>query len=395
MKSTMLRNHSLFRPAILILISLGCFVTSAQAQPPEDPPPEETPQVDEWDAAKKIYEEKVTERKNTENKINEIFSNLVLGNREERAKQIKQIEDLKLRREELTVEVFEAAANLTQANEDGLDRQLTRLNLEYGKACMGGNKHGFPINPERTLEICEMLRERGFPAANLLPLEVHASISIQRFETAKEKINSAIEAGASKLEPLMDKVTKAEEKWNREKEFLDSENDLPTISIQTSHGEITLILYEDHAPETVRNFVSLIDQKFFDGHEFFEIKRGQMVRSGCPNNNGNSLAKYQIANEATRDDARHHFVGSISMVTNSDHTSCCHQFIITRAPLGHLDGNFPVFGRVLEGMDVMDKIVESAIVSGTSGETMPKIDSIKVLYRRPNTTYRPKKMENN
>lgn len=379
----------------LILVALCCMNTSVHSQTPEDPPTTETPQVEEWEAAKKAYDEKVNERKTTRKQINDIFANLTLTDREERAAQLKQIGQLKLRLEELKLEIFEAAVQLTKTNQEGLDRNITRVNLEYGQACAGGNKHCFPVNYQRTIEICELLRERGIPTANLLPLETHASVAIQQFESAKEKINAAIKAGASGLEPLLEKITQSEEKWTREQEFQAAENDLPRIRINTSLGTITLVLYEDNAPETVKNFVSLIDQNFFDGHEFFEVKRGQLVRSGCPKNNGSSLGKYQIENEATREDARHHFAGTISMVTNAEQTSCCHQFIIAHGPMPHLDGNFPVFGRIIEGIDTMDKIVESAILSEANSESMPKIESIEVLYRRSETDYRPRKIENN
>ena len=390
----MLYFSPLLRRVLLVLFVLGCFAVEVQAQSTDEPAPTETTQVDELEEAKEAYQQKFEERQSTERKIDDIFSNLAIGNPKERTKQLKEIEELQMRLPQLTIEVYEAAVHLAEVTPAGsLDRKIQRVTLEYCKACVGGNKHIFPINPVRSLEVCEVLKEGGFPATNLLPLEIHAAISIQDFEYAKTKINAVSESGVNGLEPLMDQVNQAEEKWIRESGFRAEEKDLPRIRMTTSHGDITFVLFEDNAPNAVRNFVSLIDKDFYDGHQFFEIKRGQLVRCGCPENNGSSSGMYKIANEASQENARHHFPGTLSMVTDDAQTACCHQFVITQVSTSHLDGNFPVIGRIIEGQEILDKIVQSAI--SETGDSKPKINSIEVLYRRPGSNYRPNKMEDN
>lgn len=384
------------RRVFLALVVIACLSDGLTAQSTDEPAPTETTQVDELEEAKKAYQRKVEEKQGTERKIDDIFSNLAIGNPKRRTKQLEEIEELQQRLPQLAVDVYEAAVNVAKVTPSGsLDSKILRINLEYCKACVGGNKHLFPVNPTRALEVCEVLKDVGFPAGNLLPLEIHAAVSIQDFDYARTKVDAVMESGVDGLDPFLEQVSQAEEKWNRESGFRAQEKDLPRIRMTTSHGDITFVLFEDHAPNAVRNFVNLIDRDFYDGHQFFEIKRGQLIRCGCPENNGKSTGEYRIASEAKEENARHHFTGTLSMVTDEGQTACCNQFIITQAPTSQLDGNFPVIGRIIEGQEILDVIIQAAITSGANSDSSPKINSIDVLYRRPDSTYRPIKMEDN
>jgi peptidyl-prolyl cis-trans isomerase B (cyclophilin B) len=106
----------------------------------------------------------------------------------------------------------------------------------------------------------------------------------------------------------------------------------------------------------VGNFVSLVEQGFYDDVTFHRVLAGFMAQGGCPEGSGLGGPGYRIFGEADRDDARKHFRGSLSMAHSGDPDSGGSQFFITFIPRPTLNGKHTVFGRVIEGMDVLAKL---------------------------------------
>jgi peptidyl-prolyl cis-trans isomerase B (cyclophilin B) len=127
---------------------------------------------------------------------------------------------------------------------------------------------------------------------------------------------------------------------------------LPVVTIVTSRGSIQLELFEDDAPNTVANFVSLVEQKFYDGLTFHRVEADFMIQGGCPQGDGMGGPGYRIDTEAS---AHKHLRGVISMANAGANTEGS-QFFITHRPCPHLDGRHAVFGRVIDGMDVVDAV---------------------------------------
>jgi cyclophilin family peptidyl-prolyl cis-trans isomerase len=146
--------------------------------------------------------------------------------------------------------------------------------------------------------------------------------------------------------------------WNEEHQLRekDAEANLPRVRLTTNKGDIVLELFEDQAPQTVGNFVSLVEQGFYDDVTFHRVLAGFMAQGGCPEGTGLGGPGYRIFGEADRDDARHHFRGSLSMAHSGDPDSGGSQFFITFIPRPTLNGKHTVFGRVIEGMDVLAKL---------------------------------------
>ena len=121
-------------------------------------------------------------------------------------------------------------------------------------------------------------------------------------------------------------------------------------------------LYEDIAPETVANFEKLANEKFYDGLIFHRVIPGFMIQGGCPNGNGMGGPGYTIKGEFNangfRNDLKHER-GVLSMARAMDPNSAGSQFFIMTTTSPHLDGQYAAFGRVTEGMEVADKIVNS------------------------------------
>ena len=121
-------------------------------------------------------------------------------------------------------------------------------------------------------------------------------------------------------------------------------------------------LYENIAPETVANFEKLANEKFYDGLIFHRVIPGFMIQGGCPNGNGMGGPGYTIKGEFNangfRNDLKHER-GVLSMARAMDPNSAGSQFFIMTTTSPHLDGQCAAFGRVTEGMEVADKIVNS------------------------------------
>ena len=134
----------------------------------------------------------------------------------------------------------------------------------------------------------------------------------------------------------------------------------PIVKIEMENGGvITAELYPDVAPNTVNNFISLIQKGYYDGLIFHRVIPGFMIQGGCPKGNGTGGSGYQIpgefaANGYTND--LRHTRGVLSMARAMDPDSAGSQFFIMHEDAPHLDGQYAAFGQVLEGMDVVDKI---------------------------------------
>ena len=134
----------------------------------------------------------------------------------------------------------------------------------------------------------------------------------------------------------------------------------PIVTITMDDGGvITLELYPNIAPETVNNFVSLVNKGFYDGLSFHRIIPGFMIQGGDPLGNGTGGPGYSIKGEfksnGFRNDLRHER-GVISMARAMDPNSAGSQFFIMHADAPHLDGSYAAFGKVIDGRGVVDSI---------------------------------------
>jgi cyclophilin family peptidyl-prolyl cis-trans isomerase len=123
---------------------------------------------------------------------------------------------------------------------------------------------------------------------------------------------------------------------------------------ETSMGNFTIELFEEQVPKTVGNFVQLAEKNFYDGVVFHRVIDGFMIQGGDPTGTGRGGPGYQFADEF-HPQLKHNTPGILSMANAGPNTNGS-QFFITLAPTPHLDGRHAVFGKVIEGMDVVQKI---------------------------------------
>jgi peptidylprolyl isomerase/peptidyl-prolyl cis-trans isomerase B (cyclophilin B) len=123
-------------------------------------------------------------------------------------------------------------------------------------------------------------------------------------------------------------------------------------------GKFTIELYPEYAPETVKNFEKLVGEGFYDGLTFHRVVDGFMAQAGDPNGNGtggsSETIKGEFSSNGFRQNVLKHTRGIVSMARSSNPNSASSQFFICYTDADFLDGNYAAFGRVLNGMDVVD-----------------------------------------
>ena len=159
--------------------------------------------------------------------------------------------------------------------------------------------------------------------------------------------------------------------------------DKVNVVIETEKGTIKAELYPDVAPITVANFQKLVSEGFYDGLTFHRIIEGFMIQGGDPKGNGSGGSPDKIKGEFLANGVENnlkHERGVLSMARSNAMNSASSQFFIMQETKPHLDGLYAAFGKVTEGMEVVDEIVASTQVEDEDGtvlpENQPKILSI-------------------
>ena len=136
----------------------------------------------------------------------------------------------------------------------------------------------------------------------------------------------------------------------------------PIVTFEMENSDIIKAeLYPEIAPNTVKNFISLINKNYYDGLIFHRVINGFMIQGGCPNGNGMGGPGYQIKGEFSQNGFTNnlkHTEGVLSMARSMMPNSAGSQFFIMHKNSPHLDGQYAAFGKVTEGMDVVNKIAE-------------------------------------
>jgi cyclophilin family peptidyl-prolyl cis-trans isomerase len=190
---------------------------------------------------------------------------------------------------------------------------------------------------------------------------------------------------AAEVERTLEQAKAARPLWAEELKKREAEakaDDLPRVKLVTARGEIVVELFENEAPNAVANFIDLCSKNFYDGTTFHRVELNMMAQGGDPlsrnkdpDDDGTGGPGYTFRDELGPG-YRRHFRGSLSLAHRGKDTNGS-QFFLTHRPLDHLDGIHGVFGRVIQGMDVVDKIRKGDVLTRT-----------EILRTRPHA-YRP------
>lgn len=359
-------------PRRLAFITLVCLVLAGYvtADGQEGPPAlvaqatEAGPDpVQDQVETKKTFAEIVAQIRKNEGKINRLFSTIPIGFPEQQTAHMNEIEQLKAENGALKGQMESAALTAYKTNA-GADRRAARIVFSILSDKIDVvTRDGF-FDPQGALEIADMMMKAGsengetqgqIPATDIAYQAFRASFAIEDFDQADKMLKTIENSGISIRPSIREQMEKTRELWNRElkiRRLESSTDDLPRVKLETSAGDIVVELFENHAPQTVANFISLVEKHLYDDLTFFHVIPGEFAKTGCPLDNGSGDPGYRIPSEYDREQIRHHFSGTLSMV-NSGRDTGGSQFRILHQPNGQFDGNSTAFGRVIEGMDVV------------------------------------------
>jgi len=238
-------------------------------------------------------------------------------------------------------------------------------------------------DPLRGLDLARLLQEAGSQEEQVLLTGATAAMIVSDLDAASTFLKAASDAGVDS-----DKVSSLEQALETERPKVEAEmakraaeaqaDDLPRVKIETSKGTIVVELFENEAPNAVANFISLVEKHFYDGTVFHRVIPQFMAQGGDPKGTGSGGPGYSIACECELPGARKHFLGSLSMAHAGKDTGGS-QFFLTFRPTEHLDGKHTVFGRVIEGLDVLPKIQRT---EGPMAGLPDKIVKAEVIRKR-------------
>jgi cyclophilin family peptidyl-prolyl cis-trans isomerase len=238
---------------------------------------------------------------------------------------------------------------------------------------------------ENGARLAKILTDNKFEAKELDLLAGLSFFATADFENAGKFLKLASDSGATNQNGrrYLAALDKSKELWEKEQAIRQAEDEaknLPKVKLTTTKGDIVVALFENEAPIATANFISLAEKKFYDGLPFHRVIAGFMAQAGDPKGDGTGGPGYTIPCECFQENHRMHFRGSLSMANTGKRDSGGSQFFITFQPTPHLDGKHTVFGRVIEGLDVLAKLQR-----GNPGDPLPpdKIIKATVLYKRP------------
>lgn len=306
----------------------------------------------------------------------------------------------KLLKERVDAMIDAALAEYKQspnANPEITDTLLTVAEHDIRGA--GQNSQGGD-NYERALEVIDALVEGGLAEKyKTLPIYgIVAAFNTSDLDAALRYRQLAVETKAFDKQPS-EKDTAAMEVFTtaiqfaqmieQEQEIVAAEqkirdaealaDDLPRVRMTTSKGDIVIELFENEAPIAVANFLTLVKSEFYDGVFFHRVLPRFMAQGGDPDGNGSGGPGYTIKCECQEPNARMHFRGSLSMAHAGRDTGGS-QFFLTFVPTRHLDRRHTVFGRVIEGMEVLAEL--QRIEPGERGVNRDKIVKATVIRDR-------------
>lgn len=350
---------------------------TAEAKKPE--PADKTPELEAFDKLVGEWKDLLAELVTLQEKYR-------AANSEEHAAIEKQWDTAIAKGEELRPKIVEAAEkayvaapNTQKEVSDFLERVL--------RSSVASDDY------ELAFEVGSLLDKNKAPIDDLPRLMGKASFGACEFDAAERYFEQLQKTGRldATVGTLAQSLPKYKEAWPKEQKIREAEakaDDLPRVLLKTNKGDITVELFENEAPNTVANFVSLVESGYYDGLTFHRVLPGFMAQAGCPKGDGSGGPGYRIECECDEPNHRLHFRGSLSMAKTAQPDTGGSQFFLTFQPTPHLDGQHTVFGRVIDGMGVMAEL-QRIDPDDPRGEQPDKILKAEVLRKRDHE-YKPK-----
>jgi cyclophilin family peptidyl-prolyl cis-trans isomerase len=288
-----------------------------------------------------------------------------------------------------TVASLEAAGLKAYAEAPNEDPQLTRFLVKLADDCIQRDDYA------GAKRVTDVLIEHDCAEKQIYDSAAIAAFVLNDYDNAETYFKLASDAGVLSTygKELQPSVAEHKELWAKEQAIREAEataDDLPRVKLMTSKGDIVLELFENEAPDTVGNFISLVEKGFYDGLNFHRVLKNFMAQGGDPKGDGSGGPGYTIYCECYKPEYRRHFQGSLSMAHAGRDTGGS-QFFLTFRQTPHLNGRHTCFGRVIEGMDVLSKL-QRRDPQGTTTAAPDSIVKAEVVRKRDHA-YAPRKVE--
>jgi cyclophilin family peptidyl-prolyl cis-trans isomerase len=376
--------------ALILCILLFCGVSSWAQEPAEKAkaPPDPAAKTDE--PAKTPAEQFKTvhgEWNALDKRLSELQASYATAAPAAREEIKKQYTELVTRSTEMLPEL-RAAAEAAYVAEPNKDPEVTTTLIGLVAYDLRRDEY------ESALKLTKVLEDKKCEEAVLFGVAGQAAYSSDDYDTAEKYLTIASKAGKLDEEgqKMLADLPEQKKAWAAEKAIRDKEaaaDDLPRVKLETSKGNIVIELLENEAPQAVANFVSLVEKKFYDGLTFHRVLPNFMAQGGDPTGTGSGGPGYNIFCECYQENARKHFRGTLSMAHAGRDTGGS-QFFLTFRPTTYLNGRHTVFGRVIEGHDVLAKL--QRVNPQAANQPQPdKIVKAEVVRKRPHA-YEPKKV---
>ena len=269
------------------------------------------------------------------------------------------------------------------------DRELTRFLVKILADDFSRDSY------EDAAMLSQSLLDNGYDNVEVFNQGAVAAFNTNNYDKAKHYLEEAKSRGnlTDPAKQVSELLADYRGYWEAENAIRQKEaeaDDLPRVKITTNKGEMVVELFENEAPNTVGNFISLIEKEFYNGLTFHRVLPSFMAQGGCPQGTGSGGPGYEIYCECHQENYRKHFRGTLSMA-HAGRDSGGSQFFITFVPTPHLNGRHTGFGRVIKGFDVLAKINRTE----QSGDEKPVLDKILTMevIRKRDHEYKPDKVQ--
>ncbi len=374
-----------YRLGVLVafLASLHGFLSCAEGQPPAAPDTKaaQAAAPAEGSAAPaEDFSQLMDEWKNVLGHLRELQIRYKVAKPEDRPKIEEDYAKLVTEGEAMAPRVVKANLEAYKAKPNS-DREISQFLVSRLDTDFKADRY------DEAYEIGSVLAENNFPNPAVYEYAGVSAFVLNDYDAAEKYLKLAQEKKAISDEGYiyLSELPKYRELWKTEQALRTAEaksDDLPRVQFKTNKGDLVLELFENEAPNSVANFISLVDSGFYNGLTFHRVIRGFMAQGGDPEGNGSGGPDYAIACEVDKANARSHFAGTLSMAHGGKDTGGS-QFFLTFRPTPHLNRKHTVFGRVIEGMNVLPQLK-----ANQNGPDPDKIIEAKVLRKRQHP-YKP------
>ncbi len=319
---------------------------------------------------------------------------------EKRAEILQQWKDLIAKGEAIEPKLIEAAKK-AYAESPNADNEITKFLVTLLFERVEADDY------EPAAEIGRLLMENKCSEKAVANLAGIAAFAVSDFDAAEKYLIQAAKAGYYQSTHEKGEKEKADRgamygqllpyykaAWAKEKAIREREakaDNLPRVLLKTTKGDIEIELFENQAPNSTANFISLVNKGFYKDVPFHRVLKGFMAQGGDPTGSGAGGPGYTIACECYRPDHRMHFRGTLSMAHAGRDTGGS-QFFLTFVPTPHLDGKHTAFGRVISGMDVLAKLQRRDPDDKEAPRPDKILDAKVVRSQKAPGEYKPEKM---